>query len=96
MRDHGDTLAFAPRLPSRLSRLSFRLVYRGRRLRVDVRPTGARYELVEGEPLEIVHHGERLTVAPGAPETRDVPPLVRRPLPQQPPGRTPPRRHAEA
>jgi alpha,alpha-trehalose phosphorylase len=96
MRDHGDTLTFAPRLPSRLSRLSFRLVYRGRRLRVDVRPTGARYELVEGEPLEIVHHGERLTLAVGAPETRDVPAPVRRPLPEQPPGRTPPRRHAEA
>jgi alpha,alpha-trehalose phosphorylase len=96
MRDHGDTLAFAPRLPSRLSRLTFRLVYRGRRLRVDVRPTGARYELLDGEPLEIVHHGERLTVAPGAPEARDVPAPRRRPLPEQPPGRTPPRRHAEA
>jgi alpha,alpha-trehalose phosphorylase len=96
MRDHGDTLAFAPRLPSRLSRLSFRLVYRGRRLRVDVRPRWARYELLDGEPLEILHHAEPLTVAPGAPETRDLPPAVRRPLPEQPPGRTPPRRHAEA
>jgi alpha,alpha-trehalose phosphorylase len=96
MRDHGDMLTFAPRLPSRLSRLSFRLVYRGRRLQVDVRSAGACYELLDGEPLEIVHHGERLTVAPGAPETRDLPPAVRRPLPEQPPGRTPPRRHAEA
>jgi alpha,alpha-trehalose phosphorylase len=96
MRDHGETLAFAPRLPSRLSRLTFRLVHRGRRLRVDVRPTGARYELLDGEPLEIVHHGERLTVAPGAPEARDLPPAVRRPVPEQPPGRTPPRRHGEA
>ena len=33
MRDYGETLAFAPRLPSRLSRLRFGLVYRGRRLR---------------------------------------------------------------
>src|SRR3712207_3788999 len=48
MRDHGDTLAFTPRLPSRLNRLTFRLVYRGRRLRVDVRSDGARYELVQG------------------------------------------------
>ena len=36
MRDHGDTLTFAPRLPARLTRLSFRLIYRGRRLRVTV------------------------------------------------------------
>src|SRR3712207_6464611 len=62
MRDHGDTLSFAPRLASRMTRLVFRLVYRGRRLRVDVRPDGARYELLQGEPLEIVHHGEALTI----------------------------------
>jgi alpha,alpha-trehalose phosphorylase len=42
MRDHGDTLSFAPRLPSRLARLTFRLVYRGRRLRVDVRSDAVR------------------------------------------------------
>jgi len=74
MRDHGDTLAFAPRLPSRLSRLRFRLLYRDRRLRVDVHADAARYELLEGEPLELVHHGERFTVTPGSPETHPVPP----------------------
>ena len=37
MRDHGDTLHFSPRLPAQLSRLSFRLLYRGRRLCVTVR-----------------------------------------------------------
>src|SRR5262249_52438491 len=30
MRAHGETLAFAPRLPSRLTRLRFGLLYRGR------------------------------------------------------------------
>jgi alpha,alpha-trehalose phosphorylase len=95
MRDHGETLAFAPRLPSRLSRLSFRLMYRGRRLRVVVRPDAAQYELLDGEPLELSHHGERLTVASGSPQTRSISPAPRRTPPEQPPGRSPPRRHRE-
>jgi alpha,alpha-trehalose phosphorylase len=95
MRDHGETLAFAPRLPSRLTRLAFRLVYRGRRLRVEIRPDGARYELLDGEPLEVLHHGETVTVAGDAAVTRPLPPAPRRPAPEQPPGRSPPRRHRE-
>jgi alpha,alpha-trehalose phosphorylase len=96
MRDHGRTLAFGPRLPSRLTRLTFRLLYRGRRLRVEVRRETARYELLEGEPLELLHHGEPLTVAPGSPETRPLPPAPRRAKPEPPAGRLPPRRHREA
>jgi alpha,alpha-trehalose phosphorylase len=96
MRDHGDTLAFAPRLPARLTRLTFRLMYRGRRLRVVVSSDSARYELVEGEPLELLHDGERFSVEPGSPQTLPVAPPPRRPRPEQPPGRSPPRRHREA
>jgi alpha,alpha-trehalose phosphorylase len=96
MRDHGDTLTFAPRLPSRLTRLTFRLIYRGRRLHVVVSSDSARYELVEGEALELLHHGEPFTLAPGSPETRPVAPPPRRAAPEQPPGRSPPRRHREA
>jgi len=96
MRDHGDALAFAPRLPSRLTRLTFRLIYRGRRLRVHLSSHSARYELVEGEPLEILHDGETVALAPGSPQTRPVEPPPRRAPPEQPPGRSPPRRHREA
>jgi alpha,alpha-trehalose phosphorylase len=95
MRDHGDTLAFAPRLPSRLTRLTFRLSYRGRRLRVDVRSDCAEYELLQGEPLEVLHHGEAVSVNRGSRERRPVPPAPRRTSPEQPPGRSPPRRHRE-
>ena len=95
MRDHGETLAFAPRLPSRLTRLAFGLVYRGRRLRVEVRPEGARYELLDGEALELVHHGETLTVGPDAPQTRPLAPAPPREKAAQPPGRSPPRYHRE-
>jgi alpha,alpha-trehalose phosphorylase len=95
MRDHGDTLSFGPRLPSRLSRLTFRIVFRGRRLRVSVSSRDARYELLEGEPLEILHHGERLSLAADSPQTRALLPAPPPPKPEQPPSRTPPLRHRE-
>jgi alpha,alpha-trehalose phosphorylase len=95
MRDHGDTLAFAPTLPSRLTRLAFRLVYRGRRLRVEIRPDQATYELLEGEPLDLLHHGDAITLAVDSPVTRAVPAPPRLTPPEQPPGRYPPRRHRE-
>jgi alpha,alpha-trehalose phosphorylase len=90
MRDHGDTLHFSPRLPARLARLSFRLLYRGRRLCVTVSRDGACYELLDGEALELRHHDEALTLEPGVPETRPLPPAPQRPGPAQPPGRSPP------
>jgi alpha,alpha-trehalose phosphorylase len=96
MRDHGDTLTFAPRLPSRLSRIAFRMLYRGRRLRIEIRPDAARYELLDGGPLELVHHGERLTLRPDAPERRPVPRTPRLDPPRPPAGRPPHWRHPEA
>ena len=95
MRDHGERLSFAPRLPSRLTRMCFRLLYRGRCLRVHVHAREARYELVSGAPLELVHHGEELTVGTDAPQTRPVPPAPDRERPHSPPGREPRRRHSD-
>jgi alpha,alpha-trehalose phosphorylase len=89
MRDYGDALIFAPRLPPRLMRLSFGLLFRGCRLRVTVRPGEATYELVDGGPLEIVHHGERVTVTPDTPLTLPVPPPPKYPTPTAPAGREP-------
>jgi alpha,alpha-trehalose phosphorylase len=91
MRDHGGHLSFAPRLPEAITRLTFRLSFRGRRLLVEVEPRRATYSLREGEPLEISHHGKRLTVA-GRPRTRSIPSAPARETPSQPPGRTPARR----
>jgi alpha,alpha-trehalose phosphorylase len=95
MRDGTGKLEFAPRLPSRLARLTFRLVYRGSRLRVDIHPDETRYELLDGEPLEFLHHGESVTVHPDSEEIRPVPPAPDRTAPPQPPGRWVPRRHRE-
>ena len=67
--------SFAPRLPSRLTRLAFRLTYRGRRLRVEVNGRQARYELLQGEPLELLHHGEPFTLDGRRAAGAAVPPI---------------------
>jgi len=89
LRDHGDTLAFAPRLPPQLARLSFRVVYRGRRFRVDLDQGHTRYELLRGEALELMHYGEAFTLTTDEPEVRTSPdaPAIRHV--SQPPGRDP-------
>jgi alpha,alpha-trehalose phosphorylase len=92
MRDHDGSLSFAPRLPEALDRLAFRLSFRGRRLLVEIRDAQALYELAEGAPLELLHHGEPMTLAPGPPLTLPVPPAPRLERPVQPPGRAPARR----
>jgi alpha,alpha-trehalose phosphorylase len=93
LRDHGDELAFSPRIPRALVRLAFGMCYRGRRLRVQVRREEATYSLIEGEPLALRHHGDPFTVAVGAPATHRIPALGDvAPRPQQPPGRAPARR----
>ena len=62
MRDHGGILSFAPRLPQGLTRLTFRICFRDRRLLVEVKREHATYSLLQGPALEIVHHGQRTTV----------------------------------
>jgi alpha,alpha-trehalose phosphorylase len=89
MRDHDGQLSFAPRLAPPLRRVAFRLVFRGRRLHVEVTAEQARYTLFGGEPLELLHYGEPFTVSAHAPLTRQVPPPPRREAPVQPKGRAP-------
>jgi alpha,alpha-trehalose phosphorylase len=96
LRDHGGTLAFAPRCPPALTRVSFGLVYRGQGLRVTVADDEARYELLAGDGLELTHHGEAVTVSAGSPETRPVPPPPDRERPAQPPRRAPRRRQEDS
>jgi alpha,alpha-trehalose phosphorylase len=95
MRDHGGTLTFAPRLPARLERLAFRLLFRQRRLAVEATNSRATYRLLDGEPLEVAHHGEPITIAVDAPVTRPIPSAPVRAAPSQPPGREPLRRGTE-
>jgi alpha,alpha-trehalose phosphorylase len=87
MRDDGETLTFAPRLPTPLTKLGFGLLYRGRRLRVELRADHVRYEIVAGEPLELSHHGEAATVTPDAPLVLTYPAPVSAAPVAPPPGR---------
>ena len=96
LRDHDGHLLFMPRLPKALSRLCFRLTFNGRRLEVEIEQGEARYRLLEGEPLEITHHGDGLTVAPGEPVSARIPSPPELPAPAQPAGRAPVRRQKPA
>jgi alpha,alpha-trehalose phosphorylase len=93
MRDHGQNLEFAPRLPDGLTRLSFSLRRRGLCLHVDVTAREARYSLLHGTGrLPVLHHGELLIVSEAGPVVRPIPPAPERRPPTQPPGREPRRR----
>ena len=92
MRARDGALRFAPRLPEALNRVVFRVSFRDRRLLVDIRREQARYTLVEGEPLEITHHRETLTVRSARPVTRRIPRAKALEAPTQPAGRAPARR----
>jgi alpha,alpha-trehalose phosphorylase len=93
MRASKDGLAFNPQLPPGLAGLCFRMRYRGRIVRVDVRHGTASYSLVAGDSLDVTHYGQKVTV--GKDETSvkiPQPPVL--PAPVQPPGRVPASRRA--
>jgi alpha,alpha-trehalose phosphorylase len=96
MRDHDGKLSFAPRLPPSIERLGFRMLFRGRRLKVDVRRVEAVYSLLDGRPLTISHYGEPVEISSESPATLEIPPVASRPAPKQPPGRAPVRRSPDA
>jgi alpha,alpha-trehalose phosphorylase len=96
MRDHDGELTFKPRLPPLLERLAFRILFRGRRLMVDVSKRDATYTLLAGRQLKVAHYGKAITVSTKSPVTEAIPSAVDRPAPRQPPGREPTRRSRAA
>jgi alpha,alpha-trehalose phosphorylase len=94
LRDCGEHLGFAPRLPAGLHGLSFSLLYRGAHLRVDIEPDAATYAVLNGEDaVSMSHYGEVLQIEPKQTITRQIPRLEVQQTPRQPPGRAPRRRH---
>jgi trehalose/maltose hydrolase-like predicted phosphorylase len=95
LRDDDGFLDLDPLLPEEISRLRFRLRWRGFRITVDVDHTHVSYTLRDGPDGELVirHAGEELRVSTREPSTIT---LVRReplmPAPQPPKGREPRRR----
>jgi alpha,alpha-trehalose phosphorylase len=88
MRAGTGTLSFNPHLASGLSELRFRLRYRGRKLKVTIGAERAKYELIDGEPLALIHHGREFKLGK-KPSEHDIPAVKAGPSPEQPPGRTP-------
>jgi trehalose/maltose hydrolase-like predicted phosphorylase len=95
LRDDAGELALDPQLPDGITRLRFRLRWKGFRLTVDVNHDEVSYMLRDGpdDALSIRHAGERLDLRTDAPTMVAVQrrnPLL--PPPSQPPGREPVRR----
>ena len=93
MRDHGGQLSFAPRLPSALDRLCFRMCFRGNRFSVEIGMESATYRLISGEGMTTTHHGEQITIGPGTPVTMPIPQVPSHAPVLQPHGRAPTRRN---
>ncbi|HTV11075.1 MAG TPA: glycosyl hydrolase family 65 protein [Acidimicrobiales bacterium] len=95
MRQSDGKLNFSPRLPARLGRVSFRVVWRGSRLAVAVTASSAVYSSrgplpgAFSEPITLHHYGEAISLRPGESATRSIPPLAPRDPPGQPRGRAP-------
>ena len=81
-------LMFSPRLPAGISQLRFRMRYRGRKLRVTITPGRARYELLDGEPMAVIHHGKEFELGE-RPGEHDIPDVKPGPRPAQPARRAP-------
>jgi alpha,alpha-trehalose phosphorylase len=94
MRDHDGNLTFAPRLPPQLARVTFRILFRGRRLKVAFDRNEAIYTLLEGPSLTITHHGDRVEIPTDSAVTKLIPAAPVRAAPTQPTGREPARRRS--
>jgi alpha,alpha-trehalose phosphorylase len=82
-------LAFAPRLPEALTRITFRLRWRGQRLRVEITPGQAEYRLLDSAGLELSHHGQPITLTKEEPVVLPIPPPPPTDHLAQPVGREP-------
>jgi alpha,alpha-trehalose phosphorylase len=82
-------LAFAPRLPEVLTKIIFRLRWRGRLVRVEITRGEAEYQLLEGAELELRHHGQPITLTADSPVVQPIPPPPPTDHLSQPAGREP-------
>jgi alpha,alpha-trehalose phosphorylase len=87
MRDHDQQLSFKPQLPDTVAQIAFRMMFRGRRLKVTIEPKRAVYELLDGDPLPISHYGKEFTLKGHQAHRIPAPPKLE--PPSQPPGREP-------
>lgn len=84
-----EHLSFSPHLPKRLRKIAFNLMFRNRRLRVEMIDEQVRYHLLAGESLQIWHYDEEITLSQEGVVVRPFRPVQAGPRPSQPPGRAP-------
>ena len=89
MRDDAGRLSFRPRLPDAITRLRFRLCFRGSILAVEVGRAHATYRLLSGPPIDLHHYESELHVTREGPASQPIPDAETRPAPSQPSGREP-------
>ena len=89
MRLYNGSLSFAPRLPDGITRLAFRLMFRSRRLYIEVKAEEATYHLLDGLPLTVQHYNEEIKLLLDEPATLLIPCIQTGPRPSQPFGRIP-------
>jgi alpha,alpha-trehalose phosphorylase len=66
VRDFDGQLTIDPRLPARFRSLGFSIRFHDRQLRVQITHEHERFELTEGEPLEVTIRGRCHTLVRGA------------------------------
>ena len=89
LRSHKGSISFTPQLPDGITRLTFNVVFRNRRIRVVVTAKEATYYLLSGSSLKTWHHGDEITLSVDKPITKSIQPVKAGPRPSQPPGRAP-------
>ena len=77
LKVEGGRMSLRPRLPARWSRLAFRLNWRGARVLVDVTRATTTYRHLAGGPLELLHRGRLVALAPGETVTLPTGPELR-------------------
>lgn len=87
MRDYDGRLQFDPHIPRDIDRLRFRMLYKGRLIRVTIDAKSATYELMEGDEIEILHSGDAFTLTPDEPIERSTRPHTYMPPVHRPHGR---------
>ena len=67
LRQAGQQISLFPRMPAGWQKIAFSLTVRGRRLRIELTPATASYQLCSGEGLTIRHHDRPVTLTAGQP-----------------------------
>ncbi|GHO56853.1 glycoside hydrolase family 65 protein [Ktedonobacter robiniae] len=94
LRCQDGSLTFAPRLSKGITRLVFRICFKGRCLLIEIKPDEASYRLLDGDPLQTWHHGQKITLSTKETTTRPILPIKAGAPPRQPAGRAPAHRES--